>query len=149
MKEIYKGYEIEYLEQIGKFNAKIGQSSYDNESLSAVKKYIDNLEKKDFKRVDVIINDYTGYEYGTITSCVKSRHYGGHEGIDCWISLKNGSRKKMDIKSVYLDNEKNREILDDIIKKEQEIKGIKQEIKNLHLSFEKYTYEINLSEEPE
>ena len=62
MKDTYKGYEITYIEHNETFTAKIGQSSYDNKSLSVVKKYIDNLDKKDFKRVNVIVDNYTGYE---------------------------------------------------------------------------------------
>ena len=139
MKETYKGYNIEYLEHTEKFHATIDQSSYDNQSLSVVKKYIDNLEKKDFKRVDIIINDYGQYRFGTVTSCVKAT-YGN--GLDCWLSL-GGSRTKKDIESVYLDNENNRGILEKITEREEAIKVIKKTIRVLQSSFEKYTYEIN------
>ena len=140
MKETYKDCQIEYREQSEVFTAKIGQSSYENKSLSAVKKYLDNLERKDFERVDVIIERWDKYEYGTVTSCVEEIDY--DRKIVCWISLKNGSRMKKNIDYVYLDNKKNREILDSIIGKEQEIKDIKTEIGNLQSSFEKYRYEI-------
>lgn len=143
MKDSYKGCNIIYLENIEEFEAQIGESSYQNKSLSVVKKYIDNLEKKDFKRVDVIVNDYTGYKYGTITSCVESNHYGGHKGIDCWISLKKGSRKKMNIENVYLDNTENRAIIGKIIVKKEEVNDIQAKIQKLRSSFEGYKTEIN------
>lgn len=142
MKDTYKGYEITYLESNEEFTARIGDSSYANRSLSAVKKYIDNLDKKDFKRVDVIIEDHSGYQFGVVTSCAKSTHYGGLPGIDCWISLKNGSRKKKDIESVYLDNKKNREILELIKDKEEAIRVLQESRRNLRSSFEKYAYEM-------
>jgi len=138
MEEQYKDYTIKYREVAEKFSARIGDSAYENKSLSAVKKYIDRVDKKDFKREAVIVNDYNGYELGTITSCVESNHYGGHAGIDCWVSLKSGSRKKQDIEDVYLDNENNRNILSKIKGKGKDIQAIKDEMKTLKSSLEGY-----------
>jgi len=141
MKETYKGYNIEYIEDREIFRADIGDNDYENKSLSKVKKYIDNLEKKDFKRVDVIVENWGRYEFGVVTSCVESENYRGEIGIDCWVNLKEGIRTKQDIKKVYLDNALNRTILTEIAGHEQTIEDIKREIKELQSSFEGYKQE--------
>ena len=53
MEETYKGFRIRYDEVLGTFIAAIGEGDYRNQNLASVKKYIDGLDRKDFKRVDV------------------------------------------------------------------------------------------------
>ena len=139
MKETYKGYEIAYQEYNEAFSASIGDGSYENESLIAVKKYIDNLDKKNFERVDVIAENWRNdYRPGIVTSCIKDK-YGG---ADCWVSFKgkngSGSRSKLDINRVYLDNESNKIIFDKIKAKQKNIENLNAEIKELKSGLENY-----------
>src|SRR5574340_254712 len=54
MKEEYKGYTIEYCEWNKYFIAKIGDTDYSNSDLTKVKKRIDDLDKENFKRTQVL-----------------------------------------------------------------------------------------------
>jgi len=137
MEEQYRDYTIKYREVAEKFSARIGDSAYENKSLSAVKKYIDRADKKDFKREAVIVEDYRDYEFGTITSCIESTD---PKNPDCWVIFNDSrkSRSKYSINRVYLDNENNRNILSEIKKKGEDIQAIEDEMKTLKLSLEGY-----------
>lgn len=138
MEETYKGYKIEYSEITITFTANIGESNYSNRSLEKVKKHIDNLERKDFKRTDIIFLSWCGsdnYRFGTVTSEIP-------EGGQVWISYKDeyhgSTRTKQSIDYVFLDNPDNRAILAQITQKKEQIKILTKEIKDYHSEFERY-----------
>ena len=97
MTDTYKGYAIEFRESSETWCAIIGNSTYSNPSLAKVKKHIDNLDKKEFKRVDVYVGgwgyqDYA-YQQGTVTSI-------DDEG-KVWIVKKNGDRSKVNADQIF------------------------------------------------
>ena len=123
MEEKYKSYNISYDEINEKFVVSIGESSYTNSSLVGIKKYLDNLDKKDFKRVDVIYDDYQGYREAVVTSIPDKQLYGSDQFRECWISFKDSnrgydSRRKVAIEKLILDTSDNRKIIDSILKKQ-------------------------------
>ena len=136
MEETYKDCIIKYRETTNTFRAEIGDSSYSNPSLEKVKKYIDNLERKDFKRTNVILstwgNDYT---LGVVTSEVSKSE-------EVWISYKDtdlgSSRRKQHINNVFLDSPQNRAILEQIAQKHKEIEILRLDITKCHSEFERY-----------
>lgn len=140
MEETYKGYTIVYEDSSSKFKATIGASNYHNSSLSAVKKYIDHLERKDFKRVDVIVEDYKGMTDAIVTSYPEGQEHSGYK--ECWISFKENtsyhSRAKMCITNVFLDNPHNREIIAQMDEKENLFTKIKDQLKELRNTLETY-----------
>ena len=140
MEEKYKSYNISYDEINEKFAVSIGESSYTNSSLVGIKKYLDNLDKKDFKRVDVIYDDYQGYREAVVTSIPDKQLYHVRE---CWISFKDSdrgydSRRKVQIEKLILDTPDNRKIINSILEKEEHIKETKQEIRELEKTFDFY-----------
>ena len=139
MEETYKEYKITYNENLKEFIASIGESNYQNSDLSSVKKYIDKLDSKDFKRIDVIVDDYSKMVDAIVTS-----YPDGQTGSYkvCWISLKGEkgyrSRSKVPITKVFLDIPFNRETLAQMKEKENLIKEINNDIKDLKNSLETY-----------
>lgn len=139
MEEQYKEYQIKYLEDQQIFTVNIGNSNYQNSDLSSVKKYIDRLDKKDFNRVDVIVEEYNEMADAIVTSYPdgQSKTY-----QECWVSFKNKSRhqsrSKIHTKNVFLDNPNNREILTQMKEKEESIKEITDDIRDLREKLEIY-----------
>lgn len=143
MEDTYKGYKIEYKEFNEKFTASIGESYYANQSLAKVKKYIDNLEKKDFKRIDIIVCDYAGdFREAVITSIPEGQPT--HTHADCWISYKEkkrgygGSRQKTSISNCILDTEPNRKLTETIKERRKVIDEIKNQITQLENKLARY-----------
>jgi len=139
MEETYKGFQIRYSENSGEFIAAIGDSTYQNSNLVSVKKYIDKLDKKDFKRIDVIVESYGEMQDAVVTSYPEGQSKTYQE---CWISFKDksryDSRRKINIKQVFLDNPHNREILTWIKGKEVAIARLKKEINQFKETLETY-----------
>ena len=139
MEETYKEYKITYNENLKEFIASIGESNYQNSDLSSVKKYIDKLDSKDFKRIDVIVDDYSKMADAIVTS-----YPDGQTGSykECWVSFKSKkgfrSRSKVSTAKVFLDIPRNREILTQMKEKENLIKEIKNNIQALKESLETY-----------
>ena len=141
MEEVYKGYIIKYSETSNNFRASIGDSDYLNPSLEKVKRYIDNLERKDFKRTDVIFSSWRSsgkYQSGTVTSEVQS----SRESNEVWISYKDNYKRLTRVKqlasSVFLDNPHNRGIVNKIMQKREAIKTLQEEIQKHQEEFEEY-----------
>lgn len=142
MEETYKGYKIEYSDFQEKFTAYIGDSNYSNVSLAKVKKYIDDLEKKDFKRVDIIISDYNGrFRDAVITSIPEDTPISRPE---CWISYKEktrgygGSRQKTGIDNCILDIEANRKLIETIKEKRKIVAEVQSQIRELENQLIRY-----------
>ena len=143
MEEKYKSYNISYNEVNEKFVVSIGESTYKNSSLIGVKKYLDNLDKKDFKRVDVIYDDYENYREAVVTSIPDKQLYASDQFRDCWISFKDSDRgydscRKVAIERLILDTPDNRKIIDSILEKQEHIKKKNQEITELGKTFDFY-----------
>lgn len=143
MEETYKGYPIRYDERLGEFIVTIGDSSYKNSNLATMKKYIDRLDKKDFKRVAVIIEGYHEMEDAVVTSYPEGQSKTYQE---CWISYKDKrhyhSRTKININKVFLDNQGNREILAKVKEKKNVIEIIKKEVIELKDTLETYRPDV-------
>lgn len=140
MEETYKGCQIKYDQALEKFTVTIGASNYQNSSLSSVKKYIDRLDSKDFKRVDVIVEEYNGMADAIVTSYPDDQK--GFNIKQCWVSFKekrlHRSRSRVSITKAFLDIPLNREILAQMKEKENLIKEIENNIKDLKKSLETY-----------
>lgn len=105
MKEEYKGYTIEYSEYGLMFVAKIGDSGYSNTDLIKVRKHIDNLEKKDFKRFDVFIRSgwhNSSWKVVTVTSLFMDCSVLSVWGVD-----KDKSRSKYSFNELFEISEEN------------------------------------------
>lgn len=140
MEETYKGCRIEYDQTLEKFTAWIGTDNYQNSSLSSVKKYIDRLDSKDFKRVDVIVEEYSKMVDAIVTSYLDDQ--AGYHTKECWVSFKDKthyhSRSKISITAAFLDTPFNREILAQMKEKQNLIEEIENNIKDLKASLDTY-----------
>jgi len=84
IKTEYKGYVIrysQYIDGVEEWEANLGSTcAYSNQSLDAVKKWIDRKEKVKFDRFQAYLRDYDrGYKLVTITSIDEN-------GVDAWYS---------------------------------------------------------------
>ncbi len=137
----YKGIEIQYYEHNEKFCAFIGESTYENASLSAVKKYIDKLNKKGFKRVELIYigggRNNTSFSPVIITSVV------GNSG-EGWIThKKDKSREKTALDKLALDTKENQETIATIIELEKALYKMRKKVGELESSLERYSPETD------
>ena len=139
MKEEYKGYTIRHKEatqrDAAEFEASIGDSEYSNQSLAKVRKYIDNLEKKDFERTDVFVDGWrSDYNEAVVTSEVHSYY-----DLEVWVTYKEDKqRRKFDSRHVFLDNEENRKLIDSIKECDKEIVAFEERKNSLREQLEKY-----------
>jgi len=145
MQEIYKGYKIEYSDFKQTFSAKIGDNSYANVNLEKVRKHIDDLEKKDFERVNVLFEKGwrgKGIEKGMVTSAFKEGKYTS----SCWVSYEERPGKKTRTKEictrVYLDNESNRQLFADIAAIRSEIAKLNEKEQTTRSLLERYEPEL-------
>lgn len=140
MEEIYKDFTIRYSEFLKEFTVRIGGSDYQNPQLSAVKKYIDRLDKKDFKRIDVIVEDYKGMTDAIVTSYPDGQEQSSYK--ECWVSFKEKrayhSRIKIHTTSVFLDTPDNRKTIAQMDEKQTLIQEITIEISELRKTLETY-----------
>lgn len=140
MEETYKDYKITYDGHLEKFKVVIGDGDYKNSNLSSVRKYIDRLDKKDFKRVAVIIKDWEGLSDAIVTSFPENQEHSNYK--ECWVSFKDKSkyhqRSKISINQVFLDNPHNRKIFRQMEEKEDLIKKVKDQEEELRKSLETY-----------
>jgi len=141
MKETYKDHEITYNEGSHQFSVKIGESIYSNLFLEKVRKQIDNLDKKDFTRVDVIYPDYSDKMREAVVTSLVDDDYNSYTP-ECWISFKGkkgyNSRRKVPMKSCILDTESNRQFIIQIDSKKAAINRIEGEISELREKLETY-----------
>ena len=119
---IYKNHTIRFEESTGQFKLLIdGEVFYRNESINEVKKQVDRLVKKGFKRIPVLIKSY-GDEFckADITSI-------GEDG-SIWIVKKNGCREKIGgWRLVYKDSKENNIIVNQINELAKETKRLDSE----------------------
>jgi len=111
METIYKGYTIYYSEINEEFVAEIDDARYSNMSLKTVKKYIDNLEKKNFVRTDVYVLAGYGainFSKATVTSEIIE------DGHMCWITKENGRRSKELVSKLYLQTPENEALMEKV-----------------------------------
>jgi len=150
MKEEYKGFEIEYSEFGEEFQAKIGDSSYSNKSLTKVKEYINKLLKPKFKRVPVLVGKYKsgGHEYikAELTSEITGENWKGEEIIYCWVIYNNKSRSKEEITKTKKDCPENLDKIQTINEFHEKIKIIQQEIEIIEESLLPYESQLKQTE---
>lgn len=132
----YRGFTIEYWEHDSEFMA----DDLKADTLEALKKKIDQVTRKDFKRIKVIIRRYdNNFLFGEITSILDG-------GESVWISYDKNhytSRGKESISSIYLDTPENRKSLERQKDIEGNIKLKKEEIKKEIAGMEKYSNKDN------
>ena len=109
--ENYKGFEIEYNEGYNE-GFTINNSEIVRQKLSEIKKYIDGLKRKEFKRFKVLKIDYANrIEEVEVTS--------HDEGDYVWIVDLKGRREKIDVKFLLKLNDENLEKLEEMKKLEE------------------------------
>ncbi len=130
----YKGNKLKYDEYNEEWVAKIDESEIRDRSLTKLKEYIDNLEKKNFKRVPVLINKgySSGLKKGEITSV--------DEKGDFWVTDENKRREKFydTTTEILLDNENNQSLLAEINILKGRAKQIDEEINKVKDGFERF-----------
>jgi hypothetical protein len=107
MQEEYKGFIIKFSELNFEFTVRIGDSDYKNKELEKVRKRIDDLDKKDFKRFDVIIKYHsyrTGEQWKTYT--VTSVFF--ENGWHAWVVDDQKGRSKQRYENLYEATEENK-----------------------------------------
>lgn len=126
IKTIYKNCDI-FHKPWDKWKVKCDYGEYENEKLSKVKEWIDRKIKEQFKRYDVIVNTYSGYFTGTVTSEINEN--------EVWVVFDDKSRAKKEKKNITMKTTKRMEIVNKIEKIKTEKKEFdnkkNQEIKEL------------------
>lgn len=132
--ESYKGYDIEYDEYNNAWCIK--NLDVIRDSLRDIKEKIDEIEKKKFVPIKAFKSDYDeGFVEVEITSFVEKDH--------AWIRVpdkscekRQTSREKRQLKRLYLRNEYNFKLIEEIKKKTEEILKIKEEKEKLFSALE-------------
>jgi len=122
----YKGYMIVFRESSETWQVAIGDDTYENFSLVKVKKYIDNLNRKGFKRFDVFVSSGWGeftFRKAQVTSVDEEGHY--------WVVYESGSREKVHKTKVYEYSKEN-------INTMELIKAVDKKVEELHKERENY-----------
>lgn len=129
IKTAYKNIEIFYIEWQNKWDCECDYGKYKGDSLSSVKKWIDNQEKKKFQRYEVLVKSWRGISLGTVTS---------EKDDEVWIKYENNEREKKSKKAIIKKTNYRMELLNQLreIEKEVEIynrnkEGEKKELINM------------------
>ncbi len=133
MQTEYKGYEILYDEGNNRFYLEEDHNTH-RPSLSELKKHIDRITKKSFKRINVLYKTYD-YSYGD-TELVKAQI----TSIDderAWVSYK-GSRAKVSFDELFEDSEDTLKKFAEIVKKRKEGERLSKEKSKLWNSMKNF-----------
>lgn len=136
MKEEYKGYTIEYCEWNKYFIAKIGDTDYSNSDLTKVKKRIDDLDKENFKRTQVLYR--SGWKDSKFDALTVTSESFERDDLFVWTISQNKTRSKHSAKILFMDTLDNREKVAQIKELEEKIKVLEHAVGDVVESMEKY-----------
>lgn len=146
MKVEYKGYKINYNEDLEQFVVDIDDSTLSSVSLKVLKNEIDKLIKKEnkFERIDILAHDsYWDRESddlieGQITS-IAGKYL---DDVEVWVIVNKRRSKRVLSRHIYLNNNSNRLIYQQIKNLQQEIKEREQTISEYYDKMEKPKLDI-------
>lgn len=115
IKTTYLDTEILYVEETNQWY--VGKWDHHTESLVKMKEYLERKSKENFQRISIILLEQDTLLFGDITSKAESVN-------DYWVSLKNGTRRKLRKNFFIKDTEDNRRKIADILQKNQSIKQL-------------------------
>jgi hypothetical protein len=136
MKEEYNGFTIEYSEWNEKFVAKIGESEYSNSNLTKVRKHIDALDKKEFKRF-TIISEGGRWSDGDWKTKTVTSIFGEGDRVYAWVVGSDGRRSKEQLTSLFLDTPENRRSATTILELEKQSTSINKQIGSIKEKMER------------
>lgn len=135
MKEMYKDWEITYIEvQVGfggtkpEFIAKKGDKELTGNSLKNIKKAIDKQKKKSFKKIPCIYKSYNKYDEADITSIFKTTSDGTPKGV--YISIKEGTTRKIEgysSRDLFKNTDANKKLIKEINELTKKINDLEAE----------------------
>ena len=136
MQTKYKDHTINYDERGEFFVVHIDDSAVSDKSLSKLKDKLDKLEKKGFKRKSVIfISPYRDnpHQKATITSIENEENV--------WITKGDGRREKVSLSRLIVDNDTNKNLLQQIDEYFQSINLMNSNISDLKKQFMRLSIE--------
>ena len=124
IKTEYKGVEIRFIEYVDAEKWGCDFGTY--QTLKSARQAIDRHTKVDFKRFDVFISTYEGFEKATVTSR-------GEDG-NFWITKKDGSRSKAgEYQKLFVMSADNLALIKKIQELNSQRKHIEEDVRKLEL----------------
>ena len=139
MKAEYKGFNVEWLDFSKRFIiTQDGAQLKECRDLEACEKWIDKTIKQKWKRVKVLFDgDWRtrdAFLPGVATSVIDDEYV--------WVSDAEKNRSKNNIKSVWLDNEANRNLVSEFKRHSEQIRDLQEENHMIKKEMEQLTVEV-------
>lgn len=133
MKTDYKGKKIVFSERDDNWTCY--ELKMTSKSLKALKKKIDNIDKKDFKRFEAYYLNYEGFKLVTVTSLAKDDGY----NREAWVTDEKKSRSKVRVSSLIKATPFNEKVYKNIAALKLESSEIQAKISREQRKFVKYS----------
>ena len=113
IKTVYKGIEIFYIEWQNKWDCECDFGKYSGDSLSSVKRWVDNQGKKIFQRYEVIVKTWGQVKLGVVTS---------EKNDAVWIKDEYDTREKKSKNDIIKKTKDRMELVNQLREIEKEVK---------------------------